>query len=151
MTPRQVRALRKYRKWMMTGVRPLSWKPRWRGAVYCSPACGSGCLRSEYNRAVKAADKLAAELGQGWTPRVHENLRWHYSAVSKCGRLKVSPAGRTRAGRVASWFALFGEPGIGGRWSATRKSPRAAVRAVIADGLAELQMITALFRGLVVP
>lgn len=27
-----------------------------------------------------AAEKLAKVMGDGWTPRVHENLGWHYRA-----------------------------------------------------------------------
>lgn len=129
-----------------------AWTPVWRGAIYCAPACGAGCLRSEYNRAVKASAELAAQLGPGWKARVSENLCWHYDAISPCGRLKVSPCTTSRrSGRVVTWMAFFGEPDHGGRWYAHGRSPHAAVRSAIAAGLEQLKAITALFRGLEIP
>lgn len=55
-----------------------SWKPRKRGAIYCSPACGAKCLKADYDRCVREADALAKLLGPGWVPRIWENLGWHY-------------------------------------------------------------------------
>lgn len=63
-------------------TKPLSWKPVRRGDVYCSPACGMGCSRADYEKAVKESAKLAAALGPRFKPRVWENLGWHYSADS---------------------------------------------------------------------
>lgn len=131
-------------------TRSLSWIPVWRGAVYCSPACGAGCLRSAYNRAVKAADDLAANLGSDWTSRVWENLDWHYEVISPCGRLKLS-SGADIHGRAIRYHAFLGDTGPGGRWHAIGRTPRAAVRRVIATGLFELNSTTEIFRGLVVP
>lgn len=81
--------------------RQLSWNPlSRRGGIYCSPACGRGCTRAEFDRATRAADALARKLGGGFRPRVWENLGWHYAA--ELGRtatyrralVEVHPAGR---------------------------------------------------------
>lgn len=66
----------------MSTTSPLSWEakagPRGR---YCAPACGRGCTRVEHDRAQRAAAALCRRLGKPWTPRVWENLGWHYEAV----------------------------------------------------------------------
>lgn len=59
----------------------LSWIPKRRGKIYCSPACGGGCTYAEYLSAKTKAAKLVKRLGRGWKPRVWENLGWHYQAV----------------------------------------------------------------------
>lgn len=131
--------------------RPLSWEPVWRGAIYCAPACGAGCLRSEYNRAVRAADELARQLGPGWTPRVWANLSWHYSAISPCGRLKVSPCMVRLDRKITSWIAFLGEGETGGRWAEHARTPQSAIRNVVRRGREELAGIDALLRDLPVP
>jgi hypothetical protein len=90
--------------------RRLSWKPR-AGAdgIYCAPACGRGCKRIEYDAAVAAVDALVKLLGPGWKSRVWENLGWHYEAISKCGRWKLSPS--ARVGTTAIHFTLFANGG----------------------------------------
>lgn len=55
------------------------WKPVLKGDVYCSLACGGGCKKAEYDRAVEEADKLCKKLGKNWKTRVWENLGWHWS------------------------------------------------------------------------
>lgn len=70
----------------------LSWKPRRRarGSVYCSPACGGNCLRSDFDRATQDAARLAARLGPRWTTRVWENLGWYYEVISPGKSIRVS-------------------------------------------------------------
>lgn len=46
--------------------------------TYCSPACGMGCLKSDYTHAMEKALELAHIMGDGWTPKVWENLGWHW-------------------------------------------------------------------------
>jgi len=58
-----------------------SWKPVLRGAKYCSRACGNGCTKAEYVAAVKKGEALAKAVGNGFKPRVWENMGWYYSAV----------------------------------------------------------------------
>lgn len=108
----------------MTPRRQLSWKARLSAdrRIYCSPACGANCTRFDYGLAVKRAAALCKELGAGWVPRVSENLGWHYSAVSACGRWKVCSDG-------GSYTAFLGDPGAGGRWAASGKTPRSAIAA----------------------
>lgn len=61
----------------------LSWTPRTLpGGIYCSPACGAACKKADHDRAVKKSAALARHLGEGWAPRVWENMGWHW-AVQK--------------------------------------------------------------------
>lgn len=56
------------------------WKPRKQaGGVYCSPACGSKCKRRDYDRAHADARAAAKTMSAGWTPRVWENMGWHWN------------------------------------------------------------------------
>lgn len=75
----------------------LSWKPKRKGLVYCSPACGAGCTHAAYTKAHKLADALVKkcqkEAGGKWEKRVHENLGWHYSVNLKGGNLSISENG----------------------------------------------------------
>jgi len=49
------------------------------GDVYCAKRCGRRCKRSAYDRAVKEAEELCKLMGEGWEPRVWDNLGWCYS------------------------------------------------------------------------
>jgi hypothetical protein len=104
----------------------LSWEPRRFGNHYCSPACGAGCTTAAFDEATKAADALAVSLGDGWKPRVWENLGWHYSAVSTCGRWKVYPSFWN--GKVEGYHALLGDAdSLGGRWIKRGATPQEAI------------------------
>lgn len=114
-------------------------KPVRRGETYCAPFCGRGCLWASYKEAVSRADQLAHLLGKGWRPVVHENLGWHWRAVSPCGQIKVVPGiiWRIRRGDyvpiVTSYTAFFGEIDFpGGDWAEEGSSPGRAVNEVIA-------------------
>ena len=56
------------------------WTPVRNGDVFCSPACGYGCTLEEYKRAAAGAAAIAAALGDGWKPNLHENMGWYFSA-----------------------------------------------------------------------
>lgn len=129
---------------MIRPRRVLSWTPRRRGDVFCSSACGRGCTAAEHAYATGCARALVRKLGgKGWRVRVWENLGWHWSAVSICGRLKVHPSDGSRP--QGSYSAFLGEAdSLGGTWCATARSPRAAIRAVIADGQAHVDALAAL-------
>jgi hypothetical protein len=100
------------------------WKPRRRGAIYCSPACGAGCTKADFDDATERARLTCEALGPGWKPHVWENLRWHAQAIK--GQMGAAPLCEVTIER----------PGIGYRCSlqtnpqfVTRsRSPRAAVR-----------------------
>lgn len=64
-------------------ARAKLWIPVLNGKIYCSPACGRGCTKVEYDRVVKKADKLVSLLkGSGWKVKIYENLGWHFQVVS---------------------------------------------------------------------
>lgn len=109
----------------MTDTTPLSWKPKASGKVYCAPACGRGCTRAEYNAATRRVHALCKRLGRGWKPHVWENLGWHYSAISPCGRWKVHAS--TFRGKIAGYTAFLGHPGP--KWAETGKTPESRTRA----------------------
>ncbi|KKK48897.1 hypothetical protein LCGC14_3140510 [marine sediment metagenome] len=59
----------------------IDWSPRsLPGGVYCSPGCGRGCTKAEYDLAVRDGNALAQRMGEGWVSEVWENLGWHYRA-----------------------------------------------------------------------
>jgi hypothetical protein len=91
------------------------WTPLARGLLYCSPACGAGCTRAAFDRAVRRGDALAKRLGPGWTSHVWENMGWFYMARSACGRWRVSPV--TYGGKRKGYIAGVGEADSPGcRW-----------------------------------
>lgn len=73
------------------------WTPIHNGDKYCSPGCGAGCTKTEYDLAVTNALKLATELGEGWQPSVWENGKWYYRAERSLGAkdmmVEVFPTG----------------------------------------------------------
>jgi hypothetical protein len=102
-----------------------------------------------YGQTQAGAERLAAvlvkRLGAGWKPEVWENLGWCYSAESPCGRMWVSQSGES------SFLALLGDPeehSHAGIWSAHGKTPKAAVKAVVAEGKKGLQRCERLLAGL---
>lgn len=135
---------------------PGAWTPRRKGDIYCSPACGGetkwGCTWAEYQAAKRAAKALCDRIGKGWRPRVWENLGWHYSAISPCGRLKVHPSTSCRChgkGTVTSYTAFLGEADSpGGRWTGQSRSPKRAVALAVEEGRRALDEVNSLVEGL---
>lgn len=117
---------------------PLSWEPRLSAdrRTYCSPACGAGCRKFAHAVATKCAAALCQQLGAGWTPKVWENLGWHWGAVSACGRWKVH-------GHGGHYSAFLGRPESGGRWAGGGKTPRAAIKAAWRDARAAIAEVSA--------
>lgn len=133
--------------------KPLSWKARRQGTIYCAPACGRGCTKKEHDLAQERGRKLAKRLstkkvGLGkWTVLVHENLGWHYRAVSPCGRIKVHE--NRYQGKVDSYTAFINEVGrTGGRWAESGDTPAEAMKNVIQTAVAARDSIAALVDGL---
>lgn len=65
------------------------WTPKLKGNVFCSPACGFGCKKADFDRASARANALAANLGPGWQPDVWENGGWYWEV--KKGAATVRP------------------------------------------------------------
>lgn len=76
-----------------------AWRPRHVGLIYCSPACGCGCTRADWNAAKEAAARLAKDLGKDWRPRVWENAGWHYAAEKGSATVYEYFHGKGRRGR----------------------------------------------------
>jgi hypothetical protein len=130
---------------MSEQIKTLSWKPRRRGHIYCSPACGGSCKWDDYQLSTKLADQLARRCGVGWKPCVHENLGWHYSAISPCGRLRVYERGEGRS-RYQAW--LQSREQLGGQWIEDARTPAAAIARAIASCKADLNKLTHFLKGL---
>lgn len=88
----------------------LSWVPRRRGEIYCSPACGRGCTWAEYQAALAEAEKAVAVIKKrgrlslvGVKVDVFENLGWHWAL--KHLHFGLYP---TNGGRFSILMAPFG-------------------------------------------
>lgn len=67
---------------------------------------------------------MARRLGDGWKPRVSENLGWSYGATNRTGRMKVYPS-------LNGYMAFLGDPDAGGLWTGRGKTPELAIREVL--------------------
>lgn len=87
------------------------------------------------------ADSLAliAELGTGWRANVWENLGWHYSATSPCGRITVH-------GNQDGFTAFLGPDSRAcGQWAESAKSAKKAIVAVLGSARGSLVWLSAPF------
>lgn len=126
----------------------FSAKPIRRGDIYCARWCGGNCTWAAYQLAKERAAKLCKRMGDGWKPRVWENLGWHYMVFSACTRLRVCPS---HHGNRISYSAFIGDTdGVcaGGRWVEHGKTPQSAIKKVIAKAKADLAQIGAMIEGL---
>jgi len=57
------------------------WIPVLKGKQYCSPACGFGCTKKDYDSAINKSNDLCKELGKNWTSEVWENGKWNYAVI----------------------------------------------------------------------
>lgn len=107
----------------LTGARPPEpWGPIRSGDTYCSPACGHGCTWAAHEAAQASARKLVDALGDGFEPRVWENMGWHWGADARSGVGDVSPSiGANRT--VVGYSARING---GSRWRGEGRTPRAA-------------------------
>jgi hypothetical protein len=125
------------------------WKPVLRGGVYCSPACGGGvqfgCTKQNYDKSTSDAERLAQRMGTGWTPRVWENLGWHYCVNSPNGCIKVYPS--IHKGIVIGYSALMGDSdSVAGTFvEHSTKSPEEAIKKVNATAKKKLIQIIAMY------
>lgn len=109
---------------------PLSigdqWTPKLRGKIFCSPACGFGCKKVDFDRATEQATSLANQLGGGWEPHVWENCGWYFEVQKRTATVSVERDGQYEAS-VRFCFDEAHELCI----SEIRVNPRDAVEAVI--------------------
>lgn len=131
-----------------TSVPPTPFEKKWtpvrRGPLFCSPACGRGCTGEEYKAARTKAALLCRILGDGWEPRVTENLGWHYDAIALGGLLVVNPVGK-------QFYAAYCPSGDGVCMSPSfisehRKDPRQAVREVASKIAAESSRLNSILK-----
>ncbi len=108
---------------MKTKPKKLSWKPIKRGHIYCSSACGGGCLLTAYHKAKAESAKEAKLMGKGWTTRVWENLGWHWHIKSPCKRITLSKFDKNR---YHAYLNRAGE--AGGRWVGHGKTGNSAIK-----------------------
>ena len=66
------------------------WKPRRKGKIYCSPACGCKCTHAAYLHAKEASKAARKELGKGWKANVFETCGWHWN-VQLNDSISISP------------------------------------------------------------
>ncbi len=133
-----------------------NWTPVKRGGAYCSPACGGGeatCSIKRYEHAKAAGATCARDLGEGWTPRMSENLGWHVSVGSPCRRIWVSLYD-AQLGKVTGYTAFLGPPnehGGSGKWAAHGKTARQAIEKVLEQAMHDLGLVQGVVSGLTVP
>jgi hypothetical protein len=70
------------------------WIPVLKGDTYCSPACGGGCTKAEFDEATSKAEELATRMGPGWKAHVWENLGWYWEVTNGVARLSMTDDGR---------------------------------------------------------
>lgn len=109
-----------------------SWTPVRRGKVYCSSACGHGCLYADYLKAQHAAKALAKRMGDGWKPKIWENLGWHYSAVHRASGISINEYPYS-----GDHFTVYA---LGGAY--TGKTPAKAIAAAILTTQQEVLRVT---------
>ena len=105
---------------------PDAWTPKLDGVIYCSPACGGKCKKSDFDTATTAAHTLVRQLGHGWEPHVWENLGWHYEAVKRGATVIVDDDFNYQA---SIRFEL--QDNVKSSVTETRETPRGAVNAVV--------------------
>jgi hypothetical protein len=117
----------------------LSWKPVRRGAIYCAPACGSGCTWAAYSKAVQESTALAKCLGSGWKPLVNENMEWWWSVKNKYRRLRIYPIGPRN--KPDGFHCI-----LAGQYTGSGKTAKAAIQAAIAEAVPEVPGLKALIK-----
>lgn len=131
------------------------WTPVRYGDAYCSPLCGGGprvCSIQNYERAVDLSNKVAADLGPGWTTRVHENLGWHCSVTSPCRRIRISVPTLLRDTDYTAFLGPIDEDDMCiGKWAESGRTPREAINNVLNAAKRDLGLITEVIEGLAVP
>jgi hypothetical protein len=111
------------------------WTPVRRGDAYCAPSCGAGCTFAAYELAVQRAEHLSAQLGDGWTYRVWENMGWFYEAIHEAACLTVHAHHDSCRKSVQYWAEMSGENIRQICSEITVADPHVAVRQVIVTAM----------------
>lgn len=111
------------------------------GDVYCAPLCGGGCKYDAFLRAIKDGDKLAVQCGKGYTRVVHENLGWHFHAVSSSGHMKVYRDGHRK------YSALLGALGPGGAYIGRGTTAKTAIADALNNAIAHKDRLEGWIKG----
>lgn len=70
------------------GTPDLRWVPVLNDDIFCSPACGGKCKKSEYDNAVNTSKEVALQLGENWITEVFENLGWYWKVTK--GNIEIT-------------------------------------------------------------
>jgi hypothetical protein len=73
------------------------WTPKLNGSIFCSPACGFGCKKADFDHATQRASALANKLGSGWQPHVWENGGWHFEVTKSAAIVSFEEEGLYQA------------------------------------------------------
>ena len=122
-----------------------SWKAKRHGAIYCAPACGSGCTWAAYQKAIRDGSALARELPPGFLPHVWENMGWHYAATRKTPGAEIQVHPCNHQGRVISYTVFLN----GTKQFVTNgRTPAIALNKAILAARAYLKQLTQQVEGL---
>lgn len=125
----------------------LSWDPILRGPVFCSPACGGRCTKRAYDAAVCDSAAMCELLGDGWKPRVWENLAWHWCVILPVGGTATVALYSHNWPNGVRYSCLIGENGSGfGGLPITKEcaDPKEAIRLSVAAFLKWVEPYAAL-------
>jgi len=112
-----------------------------RGSIYCAPWCGANCTWAAFQEATKRGEALAKLLGDGWKPRVWENMGWFYEVTN--GILEVKTNRRRGKTTYSAWCQS--NPQVIGDYYST---PQAAIRSLGAKMGEQLDAQLTAFRAL---
>ncbi|WP_131421385.1 hypothetical protein [Comamonas thiooxydans] len=115
---------------------PGGWTPVHAGDIFCSPLCGAGCKKADFDNATAQASLLVSQLGHGWQSRVWENLGWHFEATKRDAIVSVDEDGNYEA---SISFNLDDRHSL--NVSETRRTPREAVTAVVTSLQAKIKVL----------
>lgn len=120
-------------KWTEAGGKKF-WKPIRKGDVFCSPGCGGGCLRKDYEFVVAKSKRLAVDLGPGWEPNVFENMGWYWTVENKKLHLSVyqNQNGKQTSAVLGDAFTGYG------------RTPEAAIRQAAMAAVPEYERLKAI-------
>ena len=94
----------------------------------CADWCGGGCTQEQYDEAVHKGNRMAQELGEGWTLDVWENRGWHYATVSPSQTIRVYPSGLSYIAFINAFQQAGGQSKLVGHGDTPRQAVEDTVR-----------------------